>query len=129
MLIFGALLTAAVYVVRAFVSFNIAMVIIWAMVASAGVALTYAVFPLLIMANAPHHQTTAANGLNALVRAIGTAVASAVVAAVSATFAVQAGATVSTSWTGILAILGVGALVSFGAALCGVLISRNPVQK
>lgn len=99
------------------------------MVASAGIALAYAVFPLLIVANAPHHQTAAANGLNALVRAIGTAVASAVVAAISTTFAVRFEGTVSTSWTGVLIIFAVSAMVSLAAALCGVLVSREHAQK
>ncbi len=118
-LIGGGLLTAAAYLLRALTSINITMVIIWAMIASAGVALTYAAFPLLIMANAPHHHTAAANGLNALIRAIGTTVASAAVAAISATFLISHNGTSSTSWTGILAIFGMGAVASLLAAACG----------
>ncbi|QNV38764.1 MFS transporter [Rothia terrae] len=118
-LIGGGLLTAAAYLLRAMTSIHITMVIIWAMVASAGVALTYAVFPLLIMANASHHHTAATNGLNALIRAIGTTVASAAVAAISATFLISHNDTSSTSWTGILAIFGIGAVASLLAAVCG----------
>ena len=124
-LIGGGVLTASAYLLRALASFNVTMVIVWAMVASAGVALTYAVFPLLIMANAPHHHTAAANGLNALVRAIGTAVSSAVVAAISVAFAVDHGGTSVTSWMGILSIFGVGAVVSLIASLCGVMIKKS----
>lgn len=118
-LIGGGFLTGAAYLLRAMTSIHITMVIIWAMVASAGVALTYAVFPLLIMANAPHHHTAATNGLNALIRAIGTTVASAAVAAISATFLISHNGTSSTSWTGILAIFGIGAVASLLAAVCG----------
>lgn len=53
-------------------------------VVGAGVALAYAAMPALIMAAVPVSETAAANGLNALMRAVGTSTASAIVGVVLA---------------------------------------------
>ncbi|TPW72947.1 MFS transporter [Schumannella sp. 10F1B-5-1] len=49
-----------------------------------GIGLGYAAMPTLIMQAVPAHETGAANGLNALMRSLGTSVASAVVGAILA---------------------------------------------
>ncbi|MGJ6965981.1 MFS transporter [Streptosporangium sp. G11] len=70
-----------------------------------GAAIAYAAMPSLILHATPHHQAGAANGLNALARGLGTALASAVFGAISSTgtpaasgftafFALGAGATI-----------------------------------
>ncbi|WP_030455487.1 MFS transporter [Herbidospora cretacea] len=53
--------------------------IVVSMITSTGMALAFAAIPALIMANVPHTETAAANGLNALMRSVGTSTASAVV--------------------------------------------------
>jgi MFS family permease len=55
----------------------------WA-ITGAGVGVAYAAMPALIMSAVPVTETAAANGLNALMRSVGTALSSAVVAAVLA---------------------------------------------
>ena len=56
-------------------------IIVGSTVVSIGTAIAYAAMPSLIMANVPITETASANGLNALLRALGTSTASAVIAA------------------------------------------------
>ncbi len=53
-------------------------------IVSGGIGIAYAAMPALIIAAVPQSETAAANGLNALMRAVGTSTSSAVVAAVLA---------------------------------------------
>lgn len=56
-----------------------------------GIGIAYAAMPALIMGAVPVTETAAANGLNALMRSVGTSLSSAVVAAVLASNAVRLG--------------------------------------
>ncbi|MFT4051204.1 MAG: MFS transporter [Microbacterium sp.] len=58
-----------------------------------GIGLGYAAMPTLIMRAVPAAETGAANGLNTLMRSLGTAIASAAIAAVLAQSAVEVGGT------------------------------------
>jgi MFS family permease len=78
----GALVIAIGYLGRILMSETLWQVVVASLVVSAGTALTYSALPLLIVSNVPTSETAAANGLNALMRAIGTTAASAVFAAV-----------------------------------------------
>lgn len=80
----GGAVTAVAYLLRIFASTSGALVIVWATLVGIGVGIGYAALPMLIVRYAPGPQIGAANGVNALVRAIGTAVASAGVAAIGA---------------------------------------------
>ncbi len=51
------------------------------MVVNIGTAITYSAMPILIMQSVPITETAASNGLNSLVRSIGTSTSSAVVTA------------------------------------------------
>ncbi|WP_137724470.1 MFS transporter [Prescottella subtropica] len=88
-LITGALVLAAAYVVR--VSFNDALVpiILGAMAVNVGTAITYSAMPILIMQSVPVAETAASNGLNSLVRSIGTSTSSAVVTALLTAMTVE----------------------------------------
>ena len=81
-LIIGGLVMAAAYVARVFLTGNLVAVIIGSALISIGTAIAYAAMPTLIMASVPITETASANGLNTLLRAIGTSTSSAVVAAV-----------------------------------------------
>ena len=72
------------YVGRVFFSGTVAAVIAGATVVSIGTAIAYAAMPTLIMGSVPITETASANGLNSLLRAIGTSTSSAAVAAVLA---------------------------------------------
>lgn len=80
-LIAGAAVMVTGYVGRVFFWDSLTWIIIGSTVVSIGTAIAYAAMPTLIMASVPITETASANGLNSLLRAIGTSTSSAVVAA------------------------------------------------
>lgn len=90
-LIVGSLVLAVSYVARVFLTDEVWMVILGATVVSMGTAIAYAAMPTLIMRSVPITETASANGLNSLLRAVGTSTMSAVVAAVLTSVVVQVG--------------------------------------
>lgn len=125
-LLLGAVITLATYALRPLATPNAAMVVVWATVASVGIALGYAALPMLIFAHVEPHETGQTNGLNALVRAVGTAVASAFVAAVGAALAVPTATGVTeTSWPGMVAVFAAGSVVSVVTTLFALAIPRR----
>lgn len=85
----GSAITALGYVGRLLLDPNGAMVIVWATIVSIGVGIGYAGLPMMIVKYAPAEETGSANAVNALMRSIGMAISSAMVAAVTATMAVM----------------------------------------
>lgn len=73
---------------------SLAMLMIGSCVTCAGVALAYAAMPTLIMRAVPVTETASANGLNALLRSIGSSSSSAVVAMILSAFVVKVGSEV-----------------------------------
>ncbi|MEY4136859.1 MAG: hypothetical protein RL205_987 [Actinomycetota bacterium] len=90
-LMFGSVILVLGYVVRSFVMSTELLVVIGAVVVSGGTAFTYSALPVLIMRAVPLHETAAANGLNTVVRMIGTSIASATVAAILISMTVTMG--------------------------------------
>lgn len=80
-LITGSLLMASAYVARVHLTGSVALIILGATLVSIGTAIAYAAMPMLIMRSVPITETASANGLNSLLRSIGTSTSSAVVAA------------------------------------------------
>jgi len=80
-LIVGILVLAAGNIQRLFALDSLIGIIIGAIIIQIGVAFTTAAQPTIITRNAPIEQTASANGVNALVRSVGTTMASAVIAA------------------------------------------------
>ncbi|MCG2624837.1 MFS transporter [Arthrobacter sp. I2-34] len=117
----GSAVMAAGYVGRVFFTDSLWAVILGATVVSIGSAVAYAAMPNLIMANVPITETASANGLNALLRAIGTSTSSAVVAVVLSSVTVAYGGTQVPAlaafqdvfWNAALASLGSCAVVWF----------------
>ncbi|MFD4263679.1 MFS transporter [Streptomyces sp. NPDC058534] len=66
-------------------------IVVTSMIISAGVGIAYAAMPALIMDSVPVTETASANGVNALMRSIGTSTASAVMAAILANMTMQLG--------------------------------------
>jgi MFS family permease len=114
-------LLAVGYVVRIFTSHNLWMIILGATVVAAGTAIAYSALPALVMRAVPVGETGAANGLNTLMRSVGQAFCSAVVAAILAdvTFEV-AGRTAPTlhAYLLIFVVAGVVALLALVVTLC-----------
>ncbi|WP_394940240.1 MFS transporter [Psychromicrobium sp. YIM B11713] len=81
-LIIGVSVLALSYVARVFLTGEVWMVILGATAVSVGTAIAYAAMPTLIMRAVPITETASANGLNSLLRAVGTSTASAVIAAI-----------------------------------------------
>lgn len=83
-----------------------------------GIGLAYAAMPSLIMAGVPITETAAANGLNSLMRSIGTSLASAVMGAILAHLTVRLGGFTIPSENGFRT----GLLVGGGGALLAALV-------
>ena len=88
-------------------------------VVGAGVALAYGSLPALIMRAVPTTRTAAANGLNTLMRSIGTSTASAVAAVVLSASVVQVGPTAVPSLGALRATL----LIAAGCAVVALVAS------
>ena len=91
-LIAGASVIAAGYAVALFLNAEVWQVMVSSMVISAGVGLAFAAMPSLIMGAVPVTETGAANGLNSLMRAIGTSTSAAVMSVVLASMTMSVGA-------------------------------------
>ena len=87
----GALVIAAGYVVALVLNGSVWEIILASMVISAGLGLAFAAMPALIMGAVPITETAAANGLNSLMRAIGTSSSAAVISVVLASSTMQLG--------------------------------------
>ncbi|MDE9367432.1 MFS transporter [Luteipulveratus sp. YIM 133132] len=90
-LVVGALIMVVGYVGRVFMTDSILQVIIGASVISIGTAVGYAAMPTLIMRAVPITETASANGLNTLLRAVGTTTSSAALAALLSATTMQLG--------------------------------------
>lgn len=113
-------LMAAGYVVRLFTSENLVAIVAGATVVAAGTAMAYSALPALIMHAVPVTETAAANGLNTLMRTIGQAVCSAIVATVlTSMVATKSGHTAPTlgAYLVVFVIAGCSALVAVGLTL------------
>lgn len=116
----GALVITCGYLARMVLTERIWHIIVGALIVSIGTALTYSALPTLIVASVPASETATANGLNALMRAVGTATASAVFAAVlGAMSTTVAGRELPTADAFVVyfGIAGTGALVATGLAI------------
>ncbi|MFK0170833.1 MFS transporter [Streptomyces sp. NPDC090306] len=117
----GAGVIALGYVVRIADSRDLWMVIVGASVVGVGTTLAYSALPTLILRAVPAGQTASANGVNVLMRTIGQAACSAVVAAVLVHHTSVVGGIALPALHGYLlafGIAGVVALVACTAALC-----------
>jgi EmrB/QacA subfamily drug resistance transporter len=115
-LLVGSGAMGVVYILRIFTSENLAAVIVTSSLIAVTIAVAFSAMPTLIMSSVPITETASANGLNALVRAIGMSVSSASVAAVLAGATVQVGPVslpALQAYQAIFAIAGFAALVAF----------------
>lgn len=123
LLVAGAIIIALAYLSAVLVQPNIWLVLVVNMMIGVGIGLGYAAMPTLIMLAVPAGETGAANGLNTLMRALGTSIAAAVVAAVLAGSAGAAGGTGAPTESGFFLALVLGLAA---ASVCGVLASFIP---
>lgn len=114
-LLAGAGLMALTYVGRIFFADSVAAIVVGSTLVGIGTALAFAAMPTLIMSSVPITETASANGLNSLVRSIGTSLASTLVAAIMATYTVEVGGTFFATGEAFTMVLALGALA---AAIC-----------
>lgn len=121
-LIAGAAVMAAGYVGRIFFWDSIAWVIIGSTVVGIGTAIAYASMPILIMGAVPITETASANGLNSLVRSIGTATSSAAVAAVLSSVTMTVGSERLPSFQAFQDVFGLAALAAVASIIAAIFI-------
>lgn len=129
LLILGAAITLASYVLRASVTPTAWMVIVWATIASIGIGMGYAALPMLIFAHVDLSETAEANGFNALLRAIGTAVASAFVGGIGVALSATVDGVSEPSQTANLVVFIFGAVVSLIVIILGMGLRRSNGQR
>ncbi|WP_406288407.1 MFS transporter [Embleya sp. NBC_00896] len=117
----GSVLLGLGYIVRIFTSHELWTIILGATVVASGTAMCYSALPMLVIRAIPAAQTAAANGINALMRTIGQAVCSAVVAAVLTAYTMSVGGRVLPAlhaYMVVFVIAGVVAGCALVACLC-----------
>ncbi|MHA7298869.1 MFS transporter [Pseudarthrobacter sp. MDT3-1] len=123
-LIAGAVVMIVGYVSRVFFYDSIAWVIIGSTVVSVGTAIAYAAMPTLIMGVVPITETASANGLNSLVRSIGTSTSSAAVAAVLTSVSMTVGAVQRPSFDAFKDVFWLAALAAAASVVATVFIPK-----
>ncbi|MFT3899546.1 MAG: MFS transporter [Gordonia sp. (in: high G+C Gram-positive bacteria)] len=105
-------------------------VMVIASTVSAGIGIAYAVMPALIMAAVPQRQTGEANGVNSLIRSLGTAVAAAVVGMLLAHYIVDLDGKAYPTTTGYIAAVVVSLAACVLTTLCALAIptSTEPTE-
>jgi EmrB/QacA subfamily drug resistance transporter len=125
-LLVGTVVMAVGYLARIALHREVWQVIFGASIVSIGTALSFAAMPVLIMLAVPANESAAANGLNTLLRTIGTAVSSAALAAILAEETVVAAGRALPSPTAFRAAFLVAASAAAAAAVLGAFLPRRP---
>jgi MFS family permease len=121
-LLAGAAVMILGYVGRVFFYDSITWVVFGSTVVSIGTAIAYASMPTLIMGAVPITETASANGLNSLVRSIGTSMSSAAVAAVLTSVTVTVGAATIPSLAAFQDVFWMAAAASAASAVAALFI-------
>lgn len=116
-LLAGALLMSGAYVARVFLSHELWQIVTGSTLVAVGTSMTYAAMPTLIMRAVPVTETASANGLNTLLRSIGTSASSATLAAVTTIGVVRVGGDVFPSFDALVAVFWLSAIMSLVAGL------------
>lgn len=124
-LIIGSLVSAAGYLARLFLTEELWMVMLGAAVVGIGNAIAYAAMPILIMGSVPVTVTAAANGLNTVLRLIGTTVGSAAVAVLLASTTLTLDGTQYPSYQAFEHIFWIAGATALTAATLACLLPRQ----
>ena len=123
-LVGGSLWMAAAYAGRTALSSEVWQVVLGSLLVSVGTSLAYAAMPTLIMRSVPLSETASANGLNTLLRSVGTSTASAATAAVVAAGATVVGGVVVPGRGALLGVFWLAAAASVAAGCAAVAVVR-----
>ena len=124
-LMVGAGALAAGYLLRVFLMAEVWQIVLGAIVVSTGTAISYAAMPILIMRAVPATETAAANGLNMVLRSVGTSTASAAVAAVLTTVTMTVGGIAYPSQQAFQHVFVLAAIAATAAGLVALAIPRR----
>lgn len=124
-LIIGGVLMAVAYAARVFIDSSVIGIVIGTVLVQAGVGIMFGSTAAMIMEHVPMTETASANGVNALVRAIGNSMGAAATAAVFGIFSVTAGGTNWPDETALAIVFWVGAITALVGVLLGLGV-RSP---
>ena len=122
----GAAIIALGYVVRIADSRDLWTIILGATVVATGTTFAYSALPTLILRAVPAGQTASANGVNVLMRTIGQAVSSAVVAAVLVHHTSLVGGLPLPTLHGYLMAFGIAGVIALVASAAALTIPGDP---
>jgi predicted MFS family arabinose efflux permease len=130
-LLLGGIVMALSYLLRVVFDNTIPEVIIGSVLVQAGVAIMFGATPALIMDHSPLSETASANGINALVRSIGNALASAIAATLFGAISVSAGAGSYPSELGVDIAFIIGSITAALGVVCalGIRPSRLGIRR
>lgn len=113
----GTLVMSGAYVARVFLTDSLWQIVTGATLVALGTSVAYAAMPTLIMRAVPVTETASANGLNTLLRSIGTSGSSATMAAVATIGVIRVDGEVFPSLQALMTVFWVAAVMSLAAAL------------
>lgn len=116
----GGTIVALGWVLRIVATGSLWEVIVGSTVVGIGTGIGYAAIPALVAANTPRHEIASANGVNTLIRSLGSSLASALGGTILASFTIALGAASLPSLAGyrvLFAICAAAALAAAGLAL------------
>lgn len=125
-LVVAAGVIALGFVLRVFLHDSVVQVMIGSGVSTLGTAFAFAAMPTLIMRSVPITETAQANGINTLLRAIGTSSASAAVAAIFAATATTVDDVAVPSFGGYTLVFWLGCVAALGGATIASFIRSEP---
>jgi MFS family permease len=125
----GAFVMATSYVGRVFLSTELWQVVTGSVLVGVGVSMTFAAMPNLIMAAVPPTETASANGLNTLLRSVGSSTASAAVAALTTGLVVTIDGTQHPAFAAFETLFGIAAGASIVAAVVTLPLVRSGLPK
>jgi len=116
-LLMGAVGMGVSYVVRIFSSHDLWQIELGSVLVGVGTSLTFAAMPNLIMRAVPESETASANGLNTVLRSVGTSTSSAALAAIATAVVIRIGDRAYPSFSAFATVFWIAATASFVAGL------------
>lgn len=126
-LVVGAVVMAVGYVLRVALMDEVWQIVLGAIIVSTGTAISYAAMPILIMRAVPATETASANGLNMVLRSVGTSTASAAVAAILTAVTITVAGSELPAQQAFQHIFVLAAVAAAAAGLVALAIPRLPV--
>ncbi|TQF66511.1 MFS transporter [Rhodococcus spelaei] len=123
-LLIGTIVLAAAYTARIFLTGSVPLIVLGSMLVTSGTAIAYATMPMLIMGSVPITETASANGLNALLRSVGTSVSSAVISAILTTITMDVAGHELPSLGAFQVVFGMAAMAALAGTVVAAYIPR-----